>query len=306
MIHPAKMEARDIPALELKGLYKSYGSFRLDGISFSIPRGYITGLIGPNGAGKSTLIKMVMGMIVPDQGEIFMCGKRISTNEGAFREDIGYVSDENIFYDFLTLGEIIRMTAPFYKRWNEPKLRQLMNIFQLPEKKRLKDCSKGMKMKFSIAMAMARDPKLLILDEPTAGLDPVFRRELLQLFAEYIQDESRTILFSTHNTDDLDRIADYVTFLNQGKVVFSDSKDDVIDRYVIVKGSSELLDADTRQHFAGLRETAHGFEALSPDREGAVKLFDDSVLYERPSLEDIMYFTSRGEGLFGQSGSIHS
>ncbi|UNK16587.1 ABC transporter ATP-binding protein [Paenibacillus sp. N3/727] len=294
------------PAIELQGISKNYDSFQLDDVSMIVPKGYITGLIGPNGAGKSTIIKMIMGMVVPDQGEIKMNGKRYTSDTGAFKEKIGYVSDENIFYDYLTLNQIIKMTAPFYKRWNDESLRQMMKMFQLPGNKKIKDCSKGMKMKFSIALAMARDPQILILDEPTAGLDPVFRRELLDLFSEYILDESRSILFSTHNTVDLDRIADYVTFINGGHVVFSDIKDEVIDHYVVIKGSTDLLDADIRNEFVGLREVAHGFEGLSPDRNRAVDLFGDRVLYERPTLEDIMYFTSKGEKRFEKSEAIHN
>lgn len=294
------------PAIELQGINKDYGHFQLKDVSMVVPKGYITGLIGPNGAGKSTIIKMIMGMVIPDQGEIKRNGQRYISDEGSFKETIGYVSDENIFYDFLTLNEIIKMTAPFYKTWNTEHLRQMMEVFQLSGNQKMRDCSKGMKMKFAIALAMARKPQILILDEPTAGLDPVFRRDLLDLFNEYILDESRSILFSTHNTDDLDRIADYVTFINRGRVVFSDIKDEIIDRYVVVKGNPELLDADIRQEFVGIRESDHGFEGLSSDRSRAVALFGDSVFYERPTLEDIMYFTSKGERRFGQSEAIYT
>ncbi|MFB4325110.1 ABC transporter ATP-binding protein [Priestia sp. BR_2] len=306
MKHVDGIQDQDQPAMQINHLSKKYPSFALNDISLLIPKGYITGLIGPNGAGKSTLIRSIMGMIVPDSGQIVVNGRRLRSDDASYKEEIGFVSDENIFYEYLTLNQIIRMTSPFYKRWNSTRMDQLMRMFELPGRKKLKDCSKGMKMKFSIAMAMAHDPRILILDEPTAGLDPVFRRELLQLLSDFIQDETRSILFSTHNTDDLDRIADYITFIHRGRIVFSEGKDEIIDKYVIVKGSSDLLDPDVRKQFTGLKETPYGFEALSANRESAHKLFGDSVLYERPALEDIMYYTSKGDAVHESYRSPHS
>lgn len=281
-------------ALEVKGLGKNYGNFALRNLSFSVPQGYITGLIGPNGAGKSTVIKTIMGMVLPEKGRISVLGQPVSGSEGSYKQYIGYISDENIYYEYLTMEQMKRIVAPFYERWDEALFTQYMELFELPKRKKIKDCSKGMKMKFAIALALAHHPTLLIMDEPTAGLDPVFRRELLDLLAEYILDENNTILFSTHLTTDLDRVADYVTFLNRGELVFSDSKDEVLEHYVIVKGSGELLDADVRRELVGVRETAVGFEALAKDRVKARALFGDNVLLERPTLEEIMYFTAKG------------
>ncbi|MDU4698398.1 MAG: ABC transporter ATP-binding protein [Paenibacillus sp.] len=281
-------------ALEVKGLGKNYGNFALRNLSFSVPQGYITGLIGPNGAGKSTVIKTIMGMVLPEKGRISVLGQPVTGSEGSYKQHIGYISDENIYYEYLTMEQMKRIVAPFYERWDEALFTQYMELFELPKRKKIKDCSKGMKMKFSIALALAHHPTLLIMDEPTAGLDPVFRRELLDLLAEYILDENNTILFSTHLTTDLDRVADYVTFLNRGELVFSDSKDEVLEHYVIVKGSGELLDADVRRELVGVRETAVGFEALAKDRVKARALFGDNVLLERPTLEEIMYFTAKG------------
>ncbi|WP_059045155.1 ABC transporter ATP-binding protein [Paenibacillus rubinfantis] len=281
-------------ALEVKGLGKNYGNFALRNLSFSVPQGYITGLIGPNGAGKSTVIKTIMGMVLLEKGRISVLGQPVTGSEGSYKQYIGYISDENIYYEYLTMEQMKRIVAPFYERWDEALFTQYMELFELPKRKKIKDCSKGMKMKFAIALALAHHPTLLIMDEPTAGLDPVFRRELLDLLAEYILDENNTILFSTHLTTDLDRVADYVTFLNRGELVFSDSKDEVLEHYVIVKGSGELLDADVRRELVGVRETAVGFEALAKDRVKAQALFGDNVLLERPTLEEIMYFTAKG------------
>ncbi|MGG6311243.1 ABC transporter ATP-binding protein [Paenibacillus macerans] len=281
-------------ALEVEGLVKHYGHFSLSKLSFAVPKGYITGLIGPNGAGKSTVIKAIMGMVLPEEGRITVLGKSVAGNDGNYKQQIGYISDENIFYEYLTMEQMKRVVAPFYERWDETLFTKYMELFELPKRKKIKDCSKGMKMKFAIALALSHHPSLLIMDEPTAGLDPVFRRELLDLLADYILDENNTILFSTHLTTDLDRVADYVTFLNRGELVFADSKDEVLERYVIVKGSGELLDADVRRELIGIRETAVGFEALAKDREQALSLFGVNALFERPTLEEIMYFTAKG------------
>lgn len=278
-------------AIEVQGICKSYKNYRLSDITFQAPKGYITGLIGPNGAGKSTIIKAIMGLVTLDQGRIQVLGHGTEQEEGRYKQEIGYISDENIYYDWLSMEQMKKIIAPFYPAWDEMVFQRYMDLFELPLRKKIKDCSKGMKMKYAIAIALSHNPALLIMDEPTAGLDPVFRRELLELLAEYILDDQKTILFSTHVTTDLDRIADYVTFLNRGQLIFSDTKDGVLERYVLVKGGKELLDNDVRREFVGVRETGIGFEALSADRGGAVAMFGDSVMYQQPTLEDIMYFT---------------
>ncbi|RRJ65464.1 ABC transporter ATP-binding protein [Paenibacillus oralis] len=282
-------------AIQVEGFSKRYGSFALSDVSFGVPKGYITGLIGPNGAGKSTVIKAIMGMVLTERGEISVLGEKAGSEHAGYKQHIGFISDENIFYDYLTMEQMKRIVAPFYPRWDEAVFDQYMDRFELPKRKKIKDCSKGMKMKYAIALALSHHPSLLIMDEPTAGLDPVFRRELLDLLAEYITDEENTVLFSTHLTADLDRVADYVTFLNRGSLVFSDTKDDVLDRYVLVKGGRDLLDADVRRVLIGVRETGVGFEGLAPDRKQARELFGGEVLYDRPTLEEIMYFTVKGE-----------
>ncbi len=281
-------------AVEVNGLSKSYSGYKMNDISFPVPRGYITGLIGPNGAGKSTIIKAIMGMVVPDEGTITVLGQNAGAMEGMYKQEIGYISDENIFYEYMSLEQMKRIIAPFYTKWDEDLYLKYMDLFELPSRKKIKDCSKGMKTKYSIALALSHHPSLLIMDEPTAGLDPVFRRELLDLLAEYILEEENTILFSTHLTTDLDRVADYVTFVNRGRLIFSDNKDEVLERYIIIKGGKELLDGDIRKEMIGLRETEVGFEGLSGNRDQAKTLFGEKVIYQAPTLEDIMYFTAKG------------
>lgn len=281
-------------AIKIRELSKRVEGFSMDKVSFAVPKGYISGLIGPNGAGKSTLIKMVMGMAVPDQGSITIHGKRAGIGGAEYRQEIGYVSDENIYYETLTLEQMKEIYRPFYPRWDEQQFREYLDRFELSSKKKIKDCSKGMKTKYALALALSHHPSLLIMDEPTAGLDPVFRRELLDLLSEFIQDENRTVLFSTHLTTDLDKVADYITFIHRGRLVFSETKDEVLERYLIVKGSKELLDSDTRKEFVGLRETDFGFEGLAGDSNRVKSMFGSRALYHQPALEDIMYFTAKG------------
>ncbi|MGF9696100.1 ABC transporter ATP-binding protein [Paenibacillus sp. MABNR03] len=281
-------------AIELRNLSKTYPLFKVDNVSLNVKQGYITGLIGPNGAGKSTLIKMIIGLIRPDSGSIKTLGNEMPSQEINIKQRIGIVSDECFYYEHLTIREMKKMIAPFYKRWDEKKFNSFLEQFELSPKKKIEDLSKGMKIKFSLAIALSHNAELLIMDEPTSGLDPVFRRELLDLLSDLIQDETRSIIFSTHITTDLERIADYIAFINQGKLVFNETKDDVLERYTIVKGDMELLDSDTRDQFIGIRETAVGFEGLARNKEEAERLFGSFALLQRPSLEDLIYFTAKG------------
>ncbi|UHA73392.1 ABC transporter ATP-binding protein [Paenibacillus sp. 481] len=286
-------------AIELRNLTKTYAQFTVDNVSLDVKKGYITGLIGPNGAGKSTLIKMMLGMIRPDSGSVKILGYDMPRHEVDMKQRIGIVSDDCFYYEHLTIRDMKKMIAPFYKKWNEQKFNNYLEQFELSPKKKIEDLSKGMKVKFSLAVALSHEAELLIMDEPTSGLDPVFRRELLDLLAEMMQDERNTIVFSTHITTDLDRIADYITFINRGQLIFNEAKDDVLDRYTLVKGDAQLLDSDIRNQFVGIRETAVGFEGLLNNRDEAAQLFGNYAVLDRPSLEDIMYFTAKG-------GRIHA
>ncbi|MEK3699657.1 ABC transporter ATP-binding protein [Paenibacillus sp. FSL R10-2199] len=280
--------------IRLDHLTKSYDRFELRDISLSIKEGFITGLIGPNGAGKTSLIKMMMGMIYPDQGNITMLGQNNQLYQAAVKERIGYVSDENIYYENLTVKQMKRVIAPFYTRWNEDTYVKFQELFKLPPGKKIKDLSKGMKIKFSLAIALSHGADLLIMDEPTSGLDPIFRREMLELLSEHIQDEKKSILFSTHNTMDLDRIADYIVFINEGRIVFNEMKESISERYLLVKGGKELLDRDVRRWFVGIRENGLGFEGLISNRAEGERYFKDTAICETPTLEEIMYFTVKG------------
>ncbi|RJE86832.1 ABC transporter ATP-binding protein [Paenibacillus sp. 1011MAR3C5] len=280
--------------IEVRNLTKRFKRFALEDINLDIRQGYITGLIGVNGAGKSTLIRLAMGMAVPTAGEVRVFGHSIRQQEAELKERIGFVADDSHFYEQLTIGMMKNIYAPFYKKWDDRLFKRYLDRFELSPKAKIQSLSKGMKMKLSLALALSHQADLLIMDEPTAGLDPVFRRELLELLAELMLDERKSILFSTHITTDLDRVADYIAFLHKGNLVFNESKEQIFDRYGLVKGDKELLDADIRKLFVGIRETAVGFEALTDNRKSVEPFLADHAQIERPTLEDIMFLTAKG------------
>lgn len=281
------------PILEVKNLTKHFKNFSLDNISFNVEKGYIMGLIGSNGAGKSTTIRLIMNLLKKDGGEIKLFGKDHQLDEKEVKQRIGFVYDENHYYEDLKIDEVMRIIAPFYRKWSESTYKSYIDKFQLPSGTKIKDLSKGMKMKFSLAIALSHEAELIIMDEPTSGLDPIIRSELLDILYELIQDENKGILFSTHNTSDLDKIADYITFLHNGKLVFSQSKDEIMDDYQLVKGGSGLLNENLKKCFIGIKEHQYGFEGLMKKAE-LNRLSKDQVILERPTLEEIMLYTVRG------------
>lgn len=281
--------------LEVKNLTKKYKGFTLDNISFKLERGYIMGFIGPNGSGKTTTIKLLMNLIKKDAGEIKFFEDLDSIKcERQIKQRIGFVYDENYFYDELTLLEMKNIIAGFYSKWDDDAFIKYMKRFELPSGIKIKELSKGMKMKYSLALALSHNAELIIMDEPTSGLDPVFRREILDILSDLLQDENKSVFFSTHITKDLEKIADYITFINDGKIVFSDLKDEIMESYGIVKGGNELLGQDIRKEFVGLRENRFGFEGLTKNISKVLKLLGNDVTIEKPSLDDIMVYTIRG------------
>ncbi len=278
--------------LEISNLSKSYGDFHLDNISFSLPKGYIMGLIGPNGSGKTTIIKIIMNLIMKQSGAIKIFGVDHLANEVEVKKRIGFVYDTPNYYEHLNLKQFKNTIAPFYDEWDDVVFINLVKRFKLPLHKKLKTFSKGMAMKSSIAIALSHNADFIVMDEPTSNLDPVVRRELLDFFRELIQDENKAILFSSHITTDLEQIADYITYINEGKLVFSKTKEEVFETYALVKGGNELLDADTKKSFVAVKSSAYGFEALTKDVIATKKLFGATVVYDKASLEDIMFYTN--------------
>ncbi|MGY4796049.1 ABC transporter ATP-binding protein [Lysinibacillus fusiformis] len=280
--------------VELKNVTKKFKGFSVNNIDLQVKRGFVTGFIGANGAGKSTTIKTMMNLLKPDTGEVKLFGLDYKTHEKAIKERIGFVYDGNIFFEGLNLKDIKRIVAPAYKRWDDTLFYQYVEQFELPLNKAIKTFSKGMQMKASLAIALSHHAELIIMDEPTAGLDPIFRRELLDLLQELMVDSNRTIFFSTHITTDLDRIADYIAFIQKGELVFNQSIHDVAQNYALVKGELNLLDRDTEKAFVHVHRATTGFEALTDNIKAAKNIFGDTVIIERASLEDIMYYFKGG------------
>ena len=278
--------------LEIQEIRKEYEDFTLNNVSFSLPEGYIMGLIGPNGAGKTTVIKMIMNLIRKNSGDIKIFGKRMDDAEVEIKSRIGFVYDNPNYYVHLNLKQMKNIIAPFYSNWDEAVFNSLVDKFDLPLKKVFKKFSRGMIMKASIAIALSHHADLIIMDEPTSGLDPVFRRELLDLLYELLQNEKKSILFSTHITSDLEKIADYITFLLKGEMIFSQPKDEVLQEYAIVKGELGLLNEKTRNFFRGIRTTEIGFEALTNNVQEAKSKFGENIVIEKANLDDIIYFNT--------------
>lgn len=279
--------------LKVKKLTKEFKNFKLKDVSFNLEPGYIMGFIGPNGSGKTTTIKLIMNLFKRDSGSIEIFGRDNIKFEKDIKNRIGFVYDESHFYEDLTIRQMKNIVAPFYTEWNEEIFQKYIKDFSLDDKLKIKKLSKGMKMKFSLSLALSHNADLIIMDEPTSGLDPIFRREILDILYEVIQDENKSIFFSTHITTDLEKIADYITFINDGQIVFSEIKDKILESYVIVKGGNELLNSKSRKEFIGIRETNIGFEALTNSKDNIKRIFKDKVIIEKPSLEDIMFYTIR-------------
>ena len=281
-------------AIEIKNLRKNLGNFSLKIDDLKIPEGFVTGFIGPNGSGKTTTIKLIMNMINKDEGFIKMWGKDYKINNLNIKDKIGYVGEFSGYLHEAKIGRIKKSLSVFYKNWDEKLYEKYMKQFNLNEYKAYKDLSKGQQKKFEIVMAMSHHPKLIIMDEPTANLDPLVRNELLNILQERIEEDNATVFFSTHITSDLDKIGDYVVFIYKGEIFLADTKDNILENHIIVKGKKELLNNETRNIFISINENAFGFEGLVNNRKKAYEIFGEEVLYDKPNLEDILTYYTRG------------
>jgi ABC-2 type transport system ATP-binding protein len=282
--------------LEVTGLRKAYKGFALKDVSFAIPQGTIMGLIGPNGAGKTTIIKLIMNLIRRQAGRIEIFGLDNLRHEPEVKSRIGFVYDTPCFPPDISLLRIKSALAPFYPTWDEALFRRLMEEFNLPAKKKFKTLSHGMKMKFALALALAHQADLVLMDEPTAGLDPVFRQELLGKLSGLIQDERKSVLFSSHITTDLEKIADYITFIHEGSIVFSAAKDDILETWGLIKAGPRDLRLADIPGLRGHRIGEFGLEALTSEAAEARRRLGSRAVYDKATLEDIMYFVSKGNG----------
>ncbi len=274
-------------AMKLEHLTKDFGSFRLEDVSFAIPGGTILGLIGENGAGKSTAIKCLLGILHPTSGQVELL-------EGEGLSAVGYVPDECPFSDQLKVEQVGKSCAGMFPGWEDELFAHYLQKFELPKGKKVKELSRGMKMKLSIAVALSHRPKLLVLDEATSGLDPVVRDEILDEFLAFIRDEDHAILISSHITSDLEKICDYVVYLHRGRVTISGAKDELLETYGKLACSGADLAKVDPSLIVGKREGEYGCQALIKDRAAFRKAYPDLPL-EVPSLEDLMIFTTRGD-----------
>ena len=280
-------------AIEIKGLCKSYPDFTLSDINLTLPQGAIMGLVGENGAGKSTTLRLIMNAASRDAGSVSVLGvDNQSASFGALKQDIGVVLDEAYFPEVLTPSDVGRVMAGTYRNWDRERYESCLDHFSLPEKKAFKDFSRGMKMKLAIAVAISHSPRLLILDEATSGLDPMMRDEILDIFNDFTRDETHSIILSSHIVSDLEKICDYIAFIQRGKLILCEEKDRLIEEYGVVhigRGSYQTLPPES---VIGTRETPYGVEALVR-REGVSSVFGA----ERTTLEDIILFMAKGESL---------
>jgi ABC-2 type transport system ATP-binding protein len=282
-------------AIEINGLRKAYKGFALEDVTFHVPQGYIMGLIGPNGAGKTTVVKLIMNLIRRNAGEIRVFGLDNLVHEPEIKARIGFVYDIPRFPEDIRLGPIASALAAFYEKWDQRRFLDLMNEFGLSARTIFKKLSHGMKMKFSLALALAHDADLILMDEPTAGLDPVFRFELLSKLRGIIQDEHKTVLFSSHITSDLERIADFITFIHRGRIVFSADKDEILEGWGVVRAAGDGVRPGDIPGLRGYRRSEYALEALTSDLASARSRLGESVVYDKATLEDIMYYLSRGD-----------
>lgn len=275
-------------AIEMENVCKSYGDFRLEDISLQVPRGAITGFIGENGAGKTTTIKLMLNLIRRDSGLVRVLGEDSAGLPRELKEHIGVVLDESCFPENLSAREVEKILSYMYRSWDGRRFRDLLKSLGLPEKKIIRDYSRGMKTKLTIAAAMSHDTRLLILDEPTSGLDPLVRDEILDLFMDFIQQEDRAVFLSSHVISDLEKACDYITLIHQGKLLFSSTKDDLLETYGIARLGQQDLENLNPSLLMGIRKGSFGAEALVERRK-----IPAGVLVDPARLEDIMVYHVR-------------
>lgn len=273
-------------ALEFINISKRYDDFSIENLNLQIPNGSIVGFIGENGAGKSTTMKMVFDLVKPDQGEVKLFGKSMQKNQKQLKELLGVVLEEATYPDTMNLKEIESVLSKIYKTWHPETFKAYCSRFHIPSNKAIKDFSRGMKMKLSLAVAFAHDSKLLILDEATSGLDPIVRDELLDIFLDFIQEEDHTIFISSHILSDLEKICDYIAFIHKGKLLFFKEKDCLLEDYGLLKISEKQFKALDNDCIIGYRKNSFGMEVLVD----LTKYKPET--YDRPTIEDIMlYYT---------------
>lgn len=281
--------------LNVQKLSKKYAGFSLENASLYVPQGMIVGLIGENGAGKSTILKSVLGLIEPDAGTIEIFGVQ-KQSDSYTKEDIGVVFDDGNFPEHYTPIKLNKVMQAMYTKWDEAYYFSLLDKLAIPKKRKIKQLSKGMKMKLAIIVAFSHHSRLLILDEPTSGLDPIIRDDILDLFLEFVQEESHSILVSSHITSDLEKIADYIVFLHKGRVIFQKQKDELLYKYGMLKCTFEQFQALHKQDMLAYRKQDYEWQVLIRDKDLMQEEHPDFVI-SPVSIDEIMMLYVRGEVL---------
>lgn len=276
--------------IEIKNLTKKYKKFTLDNVSIDVPYGTVMGFVGENGAGKTTTIKAILGLLAADSGSVQVMGEEAYNMSGATKEKIGVVFDVPPFPPALNAKHLNKIFRGMYKDWDGEKFFKLLEKFEIPTDKKLKGFSRGMGMRFSIAQALSHGAELLVLDEPTGGLDPIIRSETMDILRDFMaEDEKNTIFFSTHITSDLDRLADYICFVHKGKVVFTEERDTLMEKYRILKCTDEQLSLIDKEDIIGMRKGRFASEVLT----NAADKYPD-IAADVPNIDEIMvYFISK-------------
>ncbi|MDO5569440.1 MAG: ABC transporter ATP-binding protein [bacterium] len=279
--------------IDVNGLVKTYDKFSLDNVSFTIPPGKIVGLIGENGAGKTTLIKCLLKIIEQDNGKIKLFAKDTKYIDD-IKNDIGIVLDNSFFPELLCGNDINNIMKNIYKNWDSPLFNEYLTKFNIDKKQNIKTLSKGMRKKLELATALSHKPKLLILDEPTSGLDPVVRAEVLDIFNDFVSNNTNSILLSTHITSDLENIADDIIFIDEGKIVLNDTRKNLLNNYAIIKGGKDIIKDIEESYVVGKRKCRDGYELLVNNKKIIMKK-NKNININNASLEDIMVIYIKGD-----------
>ena len=279
-------------AFMVSGLTKTYQDFVLDHVSFTVPNGSIVGLIGENGAGKSTTINAALGLIQKEDGVVSILDRE--ELDGDIKEQIGVVFDGSNYPEILSPRKLNRVMKNIYRTWDEQVYFGLLKQFSLPSDKQIKQFSKGMKMKLAISVAFSHHSRMLILDEATSGLDPVVRDDILDMLLDFVQDEEHSILVSSHITSDLEKIADYIVFIHEGKVVFEKPKDELTEQYGIIKCGAAQFDALDKSDIIAYRKMDHEWQILVSDRDRMQKKYPKALVVPA-TIDEIMLLYVKGE-----------
>ena len=278
--------------LEVNNLSKVFKDFSINSISFNLPAGAIMGFVGQNGAGKTTTIRLILNMLNRDSGEIKVFGLDNINNELEIKQNLGIIFDDLFFMEMWKIKDIEDVIKGFYKSWDSRLYRQYLDKFKLSVNKKIKDLSRGMKIKLMLAAAMSHNAKLLILDEPTSGLDPVARNELLDIFKEYIADGEKSILFSTHITSDLEKVADYITLIDQGRLFYSGGTRELVNNYFIVRGNPDILSIELKNNIIGLTINQSVFAGMI--KSSMLQEIPKEIVSGMPTIDEILIYISKG------------